>query len=76
MKKSTTKRRKTAPNTSARQKPAVEPLIRKQPQSGQAVAAKSAMCLHTDDAWSLAYFDPNDLHSLERELFGGHKVSP
>lgn len=37
-----------------------------QPQA----ATAAGVFLHTDDAWSLAYFDPNDLHNLERKLFG------
>jgi hypothetical protein len=32
--------------------------------------ATPAMFLYTDDAWSLRYFDQNDLHFLEREVFG------
>jgi len=31
---------------------------------------RQAMFLYTDDAWSLRYFDPNDLHFKEREVFG------
>lgn len=41
----------------------------RQPQSKSAAAVQAGMFLHTDDAWSLAYFDPNDLHCLERKLF-------
>jgi hypothetical protein len=41
-----------------------------QPQSKAQAAAAAGVFLHTDDAWSLAYFDPNDLHNLERKLFG------
>ena len=41
-----------------------------QPQSKTQAATGAGVFLHTDDAWSLAYFDPNDLHNLERKLFG------
>ena len=47
-----------------------EPLIDKQPQSKQEAAVSAGMFLYTDDAWSLRYFDSNDLHCVERELFG------
>jgi hypothetical protein len=40
-----------------------------QPQSMADAATTVGVFLHTDDAWSLAYFDANDLHNLERELF-------
>jgi hypothetical protein len=36
----------------------------------QAAALRAHVFLHTDDKWSLAYFDNNDLHCKERELFG------
>ena len=44
--------------------------IAKQPQEKQVAAVAHAMFLYTDDAWSLRYFDQNDLHFLEREVFG------
>jgi hypothetical protein len=44
--------------------------INKQPQVKQQAAVANAMFLYTDDAWSLRYFDPNDLHFKEREVFG------
>jgi hypothetical protein len=44
--------------------------ITKQPQVKQQAAVANAMFLYTDDAWSLRYFDQNDLHFLEREVFG------
>jgi hypothetical protein len=46
------------------------PLVTKQPQSKQQAALQNGMFLYTDDAWSQAYFNSNDLHSVERELFG------
>lgn len=46
------------------------PLIEKQPQSKREMAVSGGMFLHTDDRWSLAYFDKKDLHSTERELLG------
>ena len=45
-------------------------LITKQPQSKQQAAVAKGMFLYTDDAWSLRYFDQNDLHCKEREVFG------
>jgi hypothetical protein len=44
--------------------------VAKQPQVKQQAAIAHAMFLYTDDAWSLRYFDQNDLHFLEREVFG------
>jgi hypothetical protein len=70
---------KTAkPAKSAKQKPAastVQPVsdqgpIVKQPQVKQQAAVANGMFLYTDDAWSLRYFDQNDLHFKEREVFG------
>jgi hypothetical protein len=52
-----------------KKRPREKPLVGKQPQSKSAAANQAGMFLHTDDAWSLAYFDPNDLHHLERQLF-------
>jgi hypothetical protein len=52
------------------QKPAPKPLVGKQPRSKQEAAQSSGMFLFTNDAWAARYFDPKDLHSLERELFG------
>jgi hypothetical protein len=45
------------------------PPIVKQPQSKNQAAIQTGMFLHTDDKWSLAYFDSNDLHCEEREFF-------
>lgn len=45
-------------------------LVDKQPQSKQQAADSHEMFLYTDDAWSLRYFDKNDLHCKEREVFG------
>jgi hypothetical protein len=51
--------------------PAVKPTpLQKQPQSKSQAALQSGMFLATDDKWSLAYFDSNDLHCEERLLFG------
>ena len=44
--------------------------VAKQPQVKQQAAVAHAMFLYTDDAWSLRYFDQNDMHFLEREVFG------
>jgi hypothetical protein len=42
----------------------------KQPQSLSDAATAAGMYLYTDDAWSQRYFNPGDLHCLDRELFG------
>jgi pyruvate/2-oxoglutarate dehydrogenase complex dihydrolipoamide acyltransferase (E2) component len=41
-----------------------------QPQSKQQAALTASVFLYTNDSWATRYFDPNDLHGLERELFG------
>lgn len=46
------------------------PLVAAQPQFKQQAAIQSGMFLYTNDNWSNAYFNDNDLHSLERKLFG------
>jgi hypothetical protein len=40
------------------------------PQSLAAGAIAQGIYLYTNDVWAQRYFDPNDLHSVERELFG------
>jgi hypothetical protein len=45
-------------------------VLNKQPPQIQQAAASNGMFLYTDDAWSLRYFDQNDLHFKEREVFG------
>lgn len=61
-----------APSTSASGARAAAPHepLAKQPQSKHAAALATGMFLYTDDKWSLAYFDDNDLHNLERQVFG------
>jgi len=44
--------------------------VDKQPQLIQQAAIAHSMFLYVDDAWSLQYFDQNDLHFKEREVFG------
>jgi hypothetical protein len=44
--------------------------VTKMPASLTAAATAQAIYLYTNDVWAQRYFDPNDLHSLERELFG------
>jgi hypothetical protein len=44
--------------------------VTNQAQDKQQAAAAHHMFLYTDDAWSLQYFDQNDLHFKEREVFG------
>ena len=46
------------------------PLVAKQPTSKQVAAIAAGKFLQTDDTWSSSYFDSNDLHFLDRELFG------
>lgn len=45
-------------------------VVKKQPQLKQQAAVAHAMFLYTDDAWSLQYFNQNDLHFKERVVFG------
>ena len=47
-----------------------KPLVTAEPASKPQAAVSVGMFLYTDDAWSLRYFDPNDLHCTERKLFG------
>jgi hypothetical protein len=44
--------------------------VDKQPQVKEKAAVAHAMFLYTNDAWAQRYFDENDLHFLEREVFG------
>jgi hypothetical protein len=80
-KKATVKKKKSAAQRapkSAKQKPTPavtskgrgKGLVGKQSQVKQEAAVANAMFLYTDDSWSLRYFDPNDLHFKEREVFG------
>jgi hypothetical protein len=62
-------RRKSASALTSKRKSKKGP-VSKQPQVKQQAAVAHGMFLHTDDAWSLRYFDPNDLHFKEREVFG------
>jgi phosphatidylserine/phosphatidylglycerophosphate/cardiolipin synthase-like enzyme len=41
------------------------------PQSKHQAAMDAHMFLPTDDSWTTKYFDPKDLHSVDRQLFGG-----
>ena len=58
----TTKRKKSSETN--------DPPIQNQPQSKTQAAAQAGVFLHTDSAWSDAYWDSNDLHCEERILFG------
>jgi hypothetical protein len=79
MKKATTKKstakkakkavKKATPASAAKGKVSGGKVAR-QPQVKQQAAVAHAMFLYTDDAWSLRYFDQNDMHFLEREVFG------
>jgi len=46
------------------------PVVNQQPLAKSAAAAQRGMFLFTDDNWSRAYFNKDDLHYEERELFG------
>jgi hypothetical protein len=46
------------------------PRVAKPPRSKQQAAVLAKMFLTTTDKWAAPYFDPNDLHNMERELFG------
>jgi PLD-like domain len=59
---------KKANSAPASGKPA-KPKVAKQPQSKPVAALHAHMYLHTDDAWSLTYFDKNDMHHMERTVF-------
>jgi hypothetical protein len=64
--------KKTAPaKAAAATTPATAtPLVARQPRSGQQAALTAGIYLATTDAWVQPYFDPNDLHGMERVLFG------
>ncbi len=47
-----------------------QPLVTADPVSKQQAAKQAGMFLYTDDSWSARYWNSNDLHCLERELFG------
>ncbi len=59
-----------AASSRSRGSSAKKPLVAKQPQLKQQAAVSSGMFLYTNDAWSLRYFNANDLRCEERELFG------
>jgi phosphatidylserine/phosphatidylglycerophosphate/cardiolipin synthase-like enzyme len=41
------------------------------PASKKQAAASAGWFLSTDDKWAAKYFDPKDLHSVDRQLFAG-----
>jgi hypothetical protein len=51
-------------------KPTTKGLIDKQPEVKEEAAAQRGMFLYANDAWSLRYFNEDDLHFKEREVFG------
>jgi hypothetical protein len=65
--KKTTKK-SAAPSTAPGQ--VAKGKVVKQPQSLSDAATQAGMFLYTDDAWSQRYFNPADLHCLDRKLFG------
>ncbi len=58
-----------AKTNSSRRSGSNQPLVDKQPQSKQQAALNSGMFLYIDAAWSLRYYNENDLHCKEREVF-------
>jgi hypothetical protein len=46
------------------------PRLRKLPRSKQQAALAARMYLSTGDSWTKSYYDPKDLHFMERQLFG------
>jgi hypothetical protein len=69
MKKATAKKTTTRKKTT---KTATTPYVplEKQPGCIEQAATEAGVFLHTDDAWSMAYFNPSDLHYAERALLG------
>jgi len=63
-------KKKAAKKTTAKTSHAPSENGQQQPQSKLQAAKQAGLFLHTDDEWSMAYFNPKDLHSAERELFG------
>lgn len=61
-------KKSAAPATAAGQ--VVKGKLVKQPQSLSDAATQAGMYLYTNDAWSQRYFNPGDLHCLDRKLFG------
>jgi hypothetical protein len=57
--------KRTAKTSTSQYKP-----LQEQPQSKEQAATQAGVFLHTDGKWSLAYFNRDDLHCAERELFG------
>jgi hypothetical protein len=43
---------------------------KKPPALKQNAAAAAGWFLSTDDKWAAKFFDPKDLHSVDRQLFG------
>ena len=67
----TTKSVKTKPASATAVKGKIEDgMVDKQPQVKEQAAIAHAMFLFTNDSWAQRYFDQNDLHFLEREVFG------
>lgn len=65
---------KAAKKVPAKTKPAKasapnEPLTT-QPANKQQAALSAQLYLYTDDTWATAYYNPTDLHCMERVLFG------
>jgi hypothetical protein len=64
------KKKSKAGNGASNSSTSTTPPVTAQPQSKQQAAVQAEMFLYTDDAWSNAYFNEDDLHCMERKLFG------
>jgi hypothetical protein len=42
-----------------------------EPDAANKAASSAGWFLGTDDTWAVPYYDPNDLHCVDRELFAG-----
>jgi len=49
---------------------AKKPATQLKSESKRDQAAKAGWFVSTSDKWVRPYFDPNDLHCVDRELFG------
>jgi hypothetical protein len=60
-----------APKGNAKSKGNGKAKIAQLPASQHQSAMNAGWFLSTDDKWTTKYFDPKDLHSVDRQLFGG-----
>jgi hypothetical protein len=62
-------RRRSGKSKTSQVRAARKPRVTQPPASLSDAADAKGMFLHTDDGWSRAYWNPADLHCVERELF-------